>query len=205
MKGPLSLTLVLVFGFGSGCKAKPTGEVPTLSGEKKEPTAERDLPGGKTLATALTLLDPRVSDPAQLDTRRADFQQKLTTLIPDAKTRQKLGFDNLLRWHRLFTRRLQQRQRTIEGHRRLLKRVLKPGKGKSVTIDGDGRVRSCENDGPCEMIPGHDQLDSELSTTNDDLRGLIEAQWYLLTHLDRLRARLDPDSVNEPLAAPPGL
>ena len=132
---------LITFG---GCDPKPIADLPGLSAEKKADSSERAIPGGKTLATALTLLDPRVSDPEMLDRRRNDFEGRLKVLGPEKADRERLGFDRVIRWHNLYTRRLKEQNRAVESHRKRLSELLRPPVGKFIRIDETGTARLCE-------------------------------------------------------------
>ncbi|MFT7626289.1 MAG: hypothetical protein ACI9WU_005484 [Myxococcota bacterium] len=202
-----ALLLATTLAALTACDAKPKGEIPSLASNKTSKASERDVPNGPTLAAALDLLDPRSADPRDLDRRRTEFEQKLSTMVPDAAERKRMGFDEVLRWHKLFARRMESRKRSLTGHRKRLVAALKPAKGHVIRVDANGVARTCaleaearptkpgESTGACKTIPGHAQLDAELGTADADLRGLVEAQWYLQTQLQRVRTYLDPGSV----------
>lgn len=206
--------------------------MPTLSGRKEPARADRDTPDGKTLAAALALLDPRVVDPAQLDVRRADFERQLRALVPDRDARRKLGFDRLLRWHQLYTRQLVEHRRNVDAQRARLKELFGPPKEHWIEIDPSGVARLCmrppepapvlEVTAPkkptkvsapvvvaapppfCRPVAGLPQLQHEVDVLDDGVRSLVEAEWYLVTHVDRLRARFDPEGARSMPLEPEG-
>ena len=54
----------------------------------------------------------------------------------------------------------------------------------------------------CEKVMGLLQLQEEAEALDAEVAGLFEAEWYLVTHIDRLRARLDPEGMRESPAEP---
>lgn len=211
---PILIVLMLI----TACDPKPIADLPALDGKKRPDVSDRELPGGKTLAAALSLLDPRVGNVAELDQRRADFEQKLEALVPDKAQRETMGFARVLRWHRLYTRRLNEQKRAYEGHRQRLKEALEPPRKHWLTVDDNGTARLCrkgqvaalvpehqptrdKNDTPkapdepppvCKQVPGYAQLGHEVDQFASGLDSLVEAEWYLMNHISRLRAKLDP-------------
>jgi len=196
----------------SGCDPKPLADLPSMKDDKPVDTRDRALPSGKTLAASLPLLDPRAMEIPALERQRNEFLQKLITLVPDKAERERLGFSRVLRWHTRYTRRLQTQQRLVKGQRDALARLLMPKKGQWLYVDDRGAARMCKKqDAPagadtpptetCTPVAGFMQLEQGSSHLNDGLKALVEAEWYLMVHLERLRATLDP-GANELPAEP---
>jgi len=180
-----------------GCEPKPVSEVPNLSGEKRADSSDRDIPGGKTLAASLTLLDPRIEDPTALGRRRGDFLAKLKAMVPTAEERAKLGFDELVRWHQLYERRVDAYQKAVSGLDGQLAGVLQPKKGHELRVDDAGQASMCERvegaEPRCRKVVGYAQLGHEVRALESAMSAVTEAQWHLLDQMARLRARLDPE------------
>lgn len=194
----VAAALALTFG---GCDPKPLAELPSLDGKPRPDSTDRTVPGGKTLATALLLLDPRAGDAADLDRQRGDFEHKLVALVPVREDRTRLGFERVLRWHRLYARRLAEYQRLVAAHSERLEKLLQPATGAWLRVDHHGIAMMCrpasDSSAPeCRQVPGLQQLQHGVKAIADGASAALEAEWYLLTHLTRLRARLDPDSLN---------
>ncbi|MFT5430703.1 MAG: hypothetical protein ACI9OJ_001379 [Myxococcota bacterium] len=182
-----------------GCEPKQVSEVPNLSGEKRADSSDRSIPGGKTLAAALALLDPRIEEPSALGRRRADFQSKLAALIPKPEQRASLGFDELTRWHQLYESRVEEYHRAVAGLDKQLRTVLKPAKGQELRVDDRAQATMCTlgaADGSgtiCQKVVGYAQIGHEARAMTAAMTAVTEAQWHLLDQMARLRSRLDPD------------
>ena len=198
-------TLAVLTALLLGCDPKPLSELPGMSGKETPDERDRNLPNGSTLVTALSLLDPRAADPKELDRRRAEFVQKLNTLLPARADQERLGFTRVLRWHQLYTRRLAEHQHSLVRHREGLSRVLKPKDGSWVMIDHHGMAKRCEkaavligaDDAPeqppvCSQVTGAAGFDHQVGAISAEIPGLVEAQWYLVTHIERVRGELEP-------------
>ena len=190
---------LLVF---TGCEPKRVAEVPNLSGEKLPDSADRAIPGGETLAVSLALLDPRIDDPSALGRRRADFIAKLKALIPDPKARAEHGFDELVRWHQLYEKNLDSYQKAVAGLDKQLKGVLEPPKGNRFQVDDRGQATMCKlgtaadgSDTECRRVVGYAQLGHEARELQTSMAAVTEAQWHLLDHMAKLRARLAPGTA----------
>lgn len=211
----------------AACDLKPLAQLPSLGGEKPKDTSDRELPGGKTLAKALTLLNTRSTKPAELDAKRQAFERKITVLVPSKKDREEMGFDRVIGWHDLYTKRLAAHQRALASHRKQLLRFLKPARGTYLEIDDAGLARTCtrravEKAPPvlklpapaggtapggkgavdCRRVPGFPRMAHEIDALGKGVDSLLEAERFLSGHLGRLHARLDPEGFRGPAPEP---
>lgn len=179
----LALALLVV-----GCKAKPIAEVPSLSADKGPDTTDRPTPSGKTLAAALPLLDARITGPAELERRRAEFEQRLNTLVTDPKTRDNLGFTSLLSWHQVYSRGRSSWLKAAADLDDRLHALGRPPKGHELRIDENGVARVCPVGTPdaCRPVTGPAQLDGDAGRLAEQLDTLLEAHWFLVTGLEKL-------------------
>lgn len=203
----ISLTFVLATTV-LGCKPKPIAEVPSLSNSKGPDTTDRELPGGKTIAAALPLLDPRSGDFDELARRRHQFEEKLAALVPVVADREALGFQGLLAWHELYARRRQALDRAIDSLKKGTAGVLAPGAGFETRIDATGQAKICPiaadpstpaAEGSCRRVTGFRQLESDFGGVTSAVADALEAQWFVMANLDALRARLDPVAAAAPV------
>lgn len=198
-------TLAVLTALLLGCDPKPLSELPGMSGKETPDERDRNIPNGSTLAAALSLLDPPAADPKELARRRAEFVQKLNTLLPAGADQERLGFTRILRWHQVYTRRLSEHQQSLLSHRQGLSRVLKPQEDNWVMTDHNGMAKRCEKpdtpigaeeppDQPpvCSPVMGAAGFDHQVSAISAEIPGLVEALWYLVTHIERVRRELDP-------------
>ncbi len=186
----LALPFVLL-----GCNSKPIAEVPSLSAAPAPDTRERDHPGRATLAPTLALLDARVTDPVELERRRAEFEAKLVALVPAAPDREKLGLQSVLSWHQVYSRGRASWLKAANGLDERLRKLARPQKGFELRIDDKGVARECPvtpEGAACRAVLGPAQLDGDGARLAEQLDTLLEAHWFLTTGLDTATARLTP-------------
>ncbi len=237
----LSLLLLAV-----ACEPKPIAGLEALSRGTKDVVQvdDRPMPGGKTIAATLSLLDPSLRDPKALDARRIEFEEAIGALVPDPEQRKRLGLQRLVQWHKLYTQHLTQHESDLAAHERRLRELLKPPRSAWLEVLDNGNARLCEKAPPppppapetddaaepkkgkkaktaepapcpppppepvCKPVPGLGTVFDDLDHIARSVRSLTESQWYLLSHLARLRATLDPgapgDLPSDPEATPRG-
>ena len=207
----LVLICILCLSWTSGCEPKPVSEVPSISGQQAPNSSERDRPDPETIAAIIGLLDPRGTNIERLDQHRAEFENRLRILLPREEDREQLEARTLLRWHRMYTKRLREHQRIHGSAREQVASVLRPQRGYQISVDDRGIVKRCRrppprppepNIGPpnlnyatpkpteCQVLPGYAQFEFQLSAAANELASVLEAQWHLLERIRVIRKRL---------------
>ena len=180
----------------SACTRKPISEIPSISKKRGPDTTDREIPGGQTLLPTLALLDPKGTALSDLTSRRHAFEQKLTTLIPEDKTRLDLGFTSLVSWHELYEKRRLAFERVVGELQRVVRDTFSPGPGRELHIDDKGAVRRCTAGADalvCTPMPGAVQFEGEFRAISDANTDLLEAQAFLLSQLADVTRRLGGD------------
>lgn len=216
-------SMMLVAVATSGCDPKPVSEIPSISGQKAPDHTDRSTPDASTIMTILDLLEPRGTDIERLDRQRNEFQSRIRILLPKPSEQQANELDTLVRWHRLYTRRLREHDRTLRTAREQADAIYRPTRGFQVTINEDGVAKRCRLPPPrpadptvgppnlryeipepteCKVQPGYAQFDYQLNAASAELRSVLEAQWHLIQRIEKVRERLQSNQTLVPSTAP---